>query len=121
MYSISISDTSQPDCARARRATPEELARVVARAERLYRTPLRDKVVAAARVHRLSLVERALEVAEEASSFSWGFVLATLRNWGGHPPERTRPAVITSPERIDAGIAWWVEWRRQREEGCPGG
>jgi hypothetical protein len=120
MHTIGIADTSQPDC--ARRATPEEVERVVERAERLYRTPLRDKVVAAARVHRLSLVEQALEVAEASASFSWGFVLGVLKNWGGSPPPPRRPAAaLATPERIDAGIAWWVEWRRRREEGCPGG
>ena len=101
-----------------RKATPEEVRRVVERAERLYRKPLRAEVVAAAREHRLSLVERAIEVAEEAASYSWRFVEGVLQNWRIRPPqERTRPATVTTPERIDAGVAWWEEWRRQRVEG----
>lgn len=103
-----------------RKATPEEIDKVVKRAESHYCRPLRDKVLAAAKEHRLSLVDRALDVAEEAASYSFRFVEGILNNWRTHPPQARRKPAVARLEDLDAEIAFYEEWKRRKEEVAGG-
>jgi hypothetical protein len=95
-----------------RKATEAEVSRVVEKAEKLFGSPMRKRVISLAQETRLSWVEQACDMAAELHHVkSWGWVITVCRNWLLDPP----PVKQSYREQMKAGIAAVMALINKRE------